>query len=106
MKTHTPTAHTHSRTSHGHSNDTTHLIDDAKELLSATANVAGSKVVEARQRLMAAVASGKQKAITGARATDRVIRENPYQSIAIAAGVAVVAGYLLGRRGRRAGSEG
>jgi ElaB/YqjD/DUF883 family membrane-anchored ribosome-binding protein len=42
----------------------------------------------------------KKKVIAGARATDETIRENPYQSIAVALGVGVVLGVLLGRRSR------
>ncbi|HWA25263.1 MAG TPA: hypothetical protein VG734_06260 [Lacunisphaera sp.] len=39
----------------------------------------------------------RKKVVAGAKQTDRVIRDNPYQTIAIAAGVALVLGLLLGR---------
>ena len=42
----------------------------------------------------------KQRVAAGARCTDEAIRANPYQSLAIAAGVGVVVGVLLGRRNR------
>jgi ElaB/YqjD/DUF883 family membrane-anchored ribosome-binding protein len=42
----------------------------------------------------------KKKVVAGAKYTDTTIRENPYQSIAIAMGVGVVLGILVGRRGR------
>jgi ElaB/YqjD/DUF883 family membrane-anchored ribosome-binding protein len=81
------------------------LMDDAKELLSATAGIAEEKVVAARERLRGALQKGgeilddlKEKAIAGAKATDQTIRENPYQAIGIAVGVGVLVGYLLGRR--------
>ena len=83
------------------------LADDARALMAATADVAGDKVVEARKRLAAALDSGKQifgrvreKTVESAKAADQVVRENPYQSLVIAVGVAVVIGYLLGRRDR------
>jgi ElaB/YqjD/DUF883 family membrane-anchored ribosome-binding protein len=97
MKTHTQTNHSHSQTT-THRGDDTHLMDDARSLLTATAGVAGAKVQEARERLMAAVDSGKRSAVASAKATDRVIRANPYRSIAIAAGVGAVIGYFMTRR--------
>ena len=37
-------------------------------------------------------------AVDRAKATDKVIRENPYQSIALAFGLGVLAGFFLWRR--------
>jgi ElaB/YqjD/DUF883 family membrane-anchored ribosome-binding protein len=74
-------------------------------LLAATTHVAEEKVVEARRRLMAAIEKGKEtwnnvqeKAIAGAKATDQVIRDNPYKTLGVALGVGVIIGYLLRRR--------
>ena len=82
-----------------------HLMEDAQALLTATAHVAEEKVVEARQRLTAAIERGREawnnvqeKAIAGAKATDEVIRDNPYKAIGIALGVGAIIGYLLRRR--------
>jgi ElaB/YqjD/DUF883 family membrane-anchored ribosome-binding protein len=36
--------------------------------------------------------------VAGARCTDATIREHPYQSLALALGVGVIAGALLSRR--------
>lgn len=81
------------------------LMEDAEALLHATANVAGEKVMEARNRLSAAIDKGKEafqvvqeRAIAGAKATDLVIRENPYKALGIAVGTGLLVGYLLGRR--------
>ncbi len=80
-------------------------MEDAQALLTATAHVAEEKVVEARQRLTAAIERGREawnnvqeKAIAGAKATDEVIRDNPYKAIGIALGVGAIIGYLLRRR--------
>jgi ElaB/YqjD/DUF883 family membrane-anchored ribosome-binding protein len=88
-------------------NDLGTLADDARALMAATVDVAGDKVAEARRRLAAALDRGKQafgrvrdKAVEGAKATDQLVRENPYQTLVIAFGVGAVIGYLLGRRGR------
>ena len=81
------------------------LVEDARELLAVTADVAEEKVVEARRRLGAAIEQGRdawrtvqKSAVTGAKATDRTIREHPYQSLGIAFGVGMVLGLLLRRR--------
>jgi ElaB/YqjD/DUF883 family membrane-anchored ribosome-binding protein len=42
----------------------------------------------------------KKKVVAGAKQTDTTIRENPYQSIAIALGVGVVLGLVVGRRSK------
>jgi ElaB/YqjD/DUF883 family membrane-anchored ribosome-binding protein len=81
------------------------LAADARELLSATADVAGEKVGVARKRLTAALERAKEiggcvrdKAVAGAKAADQTIRENPYQAIAIGIGVGAILGFLLARR--------
>jgi ElaB/YqjD/DUF883 family membrane-anchored ribosome-binding protein len=86
------------------------LADDARALMTATADVAGEKVVEARQRLNAALEHGREiygqvreKAVQGARAADEVVHEHPYQAIAIGVGVGALIGYLISRRCSRNG---
>ena len=81
------------------------LVEDAQALLAATAHVAEEKVVEARKRLTAALERGREvwndvqeKAVAGAKATDQVIRDHPYQSIGIAFGIGALIGFLLSRR--------
>ena len=87
------------------SNDVGTLAKDARALMSATADVAGEKVAEARKRLGAALESGKElygrardKAVEGAKAADEAVHEHPYQAIGIALGLGAVLGYLLARR--------
>ena len=40
----------------------------------------------------------QDKTVAGVKATDRVIRDNPYQSIGIAFGVGVLLGFLLRKK--------
>ena len=86
-------------------NDMGTLAEDARALMGATADVAGDKVAEARKRLAAALESGKEligrvreKAVERAKAADQVVRENPYQTMAIAFGAGALIGYLVARR--------
>jgi ElaB/YqjD/DUF883 family membrane-anchored ribosome-binding protein len=86
-------------------NDPGTLAEDARELMAATADVAGEKVGAARKRLAAALERAKEiagnvrdKAVAGAKVTDQAIRENPYQAVAVGVGVGVLVGYLIGRR--------
>jgi ElaB/YqjD/DUF883 family membrane-anchored ribosome-binding protein len=87
------------------SNNPDTLAEDARELMAATADVAGEKVSAARKRLAAALERAKEiagnvrdKAAAGAKVADQAIRENPYQAVAVGIGVGVLLGYLIGRR--------
>jgi ElaB/YqjD/DUF883 family membrane-anchored ribosome-binding protein len=86
------------------------LAEDARALIAATADVAGKKVVEARQRLAAALESGKEmyghvreQTVEGAQAAGVAVHEHPYQSIGIAFGIGAIIGYLVARRCSRNG---
>ena len=92
------------------SNDLGTLAEDAHALMTATADVAGEKVGEARQRLAAALERSKEiygrvreKTIEGAKATDQAVHEHPYQAIALGVGVGAILGYLVSRRCSRNG---
>jgi len=81
------------------------VAHDAEELMKATANHAGEKVVELRERLSTALDSAKvtaqrleEKTIEAAKAADRAVREHPYQSIGIAFGVGLLIGVLVARK--------
>ena len=81
------------------------LAEDARALLHATSEVAGEKVVEARNRLSAALERGKEiygdakdRAVAGAKAGDKFVRGNPYAALGIAVGIGAFVGYILGRR--------
>ena len=81
------------------------LAEDARDLMTATADVAGDKVAEARKRLAAALESAKEmagrvreKAVDCAKATDEAMHEHPYQAIGIAVGVGALLGYLAACR--------
>ena len=81
------------------------LVEDARALMTATADVAAEKVVEARKRLTLALNRAKEiagrvrdTAVKGAKATDEAVHEHPYQAIAIGVGVGAVIGYLIARQ--------
>lgn len=81
------------------------IARNAEELLKSSADEVGEKTCEARARLTAALESAKaachrleQNAVAGARATDRAIREHPYQSAGIAFGLGLLIGVLVTRR--------
>ncbi len=87
------------------SNDMGRLADDARALMAATADVAGDKVGEARERLSDALdrakeiyGSVREKAVAGAKAADEAVHEHPYQAIAIGVGVGAVIGFLVARQ--------
>src|SRR5689334_1248771 len=81
------------------------VVHDGEELLRAGAQELGERGVIAREKLAAALEMAKdtarklqEKARTSAQATDRLIRENPYQSIGIAFGIGMLFGIMVNRR--------
>lgn len=85
--------------------DLRQVVHDGEEVLRAGAGEMGEKGAAARAKLAAALESAKEtgrklqeKTIVGAKATDKVIREHPYQSIGIAFGVGLLIGVLVNRK--------
>lgn len=85
------------------------LVKDAQTLLTAAANLSGEKAEEMRGKGMQmlddalgrahaiqeqAVARGKQIA----QASDEYVHQNPWRTVAVAAGVGLLLGVILGRR--------
>lgn len=83
------------------------VTQNAEELMRATAGEADVKMNEMRDRLAAALQSAKatcerlqEKTVDAAKATDRVIRDHPYQSMGIAFGLGLLVGVLVTRKNR------
>jgi len=81
------------------------VVRDAEELMNVTAGQTGEKVSEVRGRLAAALESAKatchrleEKTVAAAKATDRTIRQHPYESIGIAFGLGLLVGVLVARK--------
>ncbi|HWT77613.1 MAG TPA: DUF883 domain-containing protein [Candidatus Methylomirabilis sp.] len=85
------------------------LAEGTRTLVSATAELPGKRIEEARKRLAAALEQGKEicgkvrdKVVEGAKATDQAVHKHPYQAMGIALGVGALIGYLVAaRRARR-----
>jgi ElaB/YqjD/DUF883 family membrane-anchored ribosome-binding protein len=84
--------------------DLKRVVHDSQDLLHSSMEVAGDRARLMRQRLASALESAKEtgrkleeKAAAGAKATDKLIRENPYQSIGIAFGIGLLIGVLATR---------
>jgi ElaB/YqjD/DUF883 family membrane-anchored ribosome-binding protein len=81
------------------------VVRDAEELMKATASQAGEKLTDLRGRLSTALESAKgtchrleEKTVETAKATDRCIRDHPYETIGVAFGLGLVVGILVARR--------
>ncbi|HEY0683387.1 MAG TPA: DUF883 family protein [Steroidobacter sp.] len=85
------------------------VMEDAEALLKATSTLTGEKIQEvraraeeslrqARVRLTEVEEEAMRRAREVAEAADEYVRENPWQSVGIAAGVGLVLGLLLARR--------
>ncbi|MDD5261069.1 MAG: DUF883 family protein [Methylacidiphilales bacterium] len=89
--------------------DVKEVISDAEALIRATAGDLSVKAKEARVKLSEKVGVAKErlqqiegvvreKAIEGAKETDRLIREHPYESLGIAFGLGLLIGILVNRK--------
>ncbi|MBK9160401.1 MAG: DUF883 domain-containing protein [Nitrosomonadales bacterium] len=84
------------------------VVNDAEELLHATAGQAGEKVAAVRERIQKNLAVAKERLLEAeeaviettkqaAKATDEYVHENPWYAVGIAASVGLVVGMLIGR---------
>ena len=83
--------------------DLKRVVQDSEELLQVANGRGESNGI--RDRLADALESAKrtcrkleEKAVASAKATDKVIREHPYQSIGVAFGVGLLIGVLAMRK--------
>lgn len=85
------------------------VMADAEALLKATSAQTGEKIQEvraraeeslrvAKERLTAVEEEALRRARELADATEEYVRDNPWQSVGIAAGVGLVLGLLISRR--------
>jgi ElaB/YqjD/DUF883 family membrane-anchored ribosome-binding protein len=81
------------------------VAHDAEELIKATAGDLGEKAKAARARLSVALERARvtgrnlqEKAMAGAKATDKCIREHPYQAIGVAFALGLAFGLLIKRK--------
>ncbi len=81
------------------------VTKDAEELLKTVSGEKGNGSHEIRMRLSSAIESAKatyrrleEKAVAGAKATDKVIREHPYESLGVAFGLGLLVGVLVSRK--------
>jgi ElaB/YqjD/DUF883 family membrane-anchored ribosome-binding protein len=85
--------------------DLKRVVRDSEELLKDSAGAVGEKARDVRERLSQTLESAKatcrrleEKAIEGAKATDKVIRTHPYESIGVAFGIGLLIGVLVTRK--------
>ena len=91
------------------------LLNDLQALVAEAEKMMGDSVSEhtadavsalrarydaASERMGELYEGARKRVVAGAKCTDEAIRENPYQSMAIAAGVGLLVGVLLGRRSK------
>jgi ElaB/YqjD/DUF883 family membrane-anchored ribosome-binding protein len=85
------------------------VVSDAEELLRVTANSAGDKVGELRNRIQDRLVAARanlaeaqavmvDRARQAGRVADDYVHDNPWRSVGIAAGVGLIIGLLIGRR--------
>jgi ElaB/YqjD/DUF883 family membrane-anchored ribosome-binding protein len=84
------------------------LVNEAEAMLSDSAGGHSADMVDslrarfeaAQERLAHAYTKARQKVTAGAHNADEAIHEHPYQAIAVAAGIGVLVGVLIGRNSK------
>lgn len=87
-------------------NDLHTLVAEAEKMMSSSVSehtedaisALRSRFDAAQERLTGLYSSARTKVAAGAKYTNETIRANPYQSLAIAAGIGLLVGVLVGRR--------
>lgn len=85
------------------------VVEDAEELLHATANQAGESAAAARSRIQESLQVAKEHLIAteeavvertrqAAKATDQYVHDNPWKAIGISALAGAIIGMLIARR--------
>lgn len=85
------------------------VINDAEEILRATAGAAGDKMVEMREKIQISLRDAKErladaeavlrdKAKAACNATDDFVHEKPWHAVGVAAALGLALGVLIGRR--------
>jgi ElaB/YqjD/DUF883 family membrane-anchored ribosome-binding protein len=85
------------------------VMADAEALIKATANQGGEALSSVRAKAEASLARAKAqmadaeaallaRAKAAAKATDVYVHENPWKAIGISAGLALLVGFIMGRR--------
>ena len=86
-------------------NDLHALVSEAEKMMSESVGEHTEDAIAtlrtrfdaAQERLGVLYAGARKQVVAGAKYTDQSIRANPYQSIAIATGVGLLVGVLVGR---------
>lgn len=74
------------------------MIEDSAADLSAKALTRlREQLKTAQTRFTELYGTAKEKTLAGARYTDERVRSNPYEAIAVTAGLGILVGFLLGR---------
>ncbi len=85
------------------------VVADAEDILRATANQAGEKMAELRERIQDRLRDAKVRLAdaeakildttkAAARCTDDFVHEHPWKAVGIAAALGLALGVLIGRR--------
>jgi len=78
------------------------LVSDAEQLLRATTNAGSAELQERAQatlrELRARLSAVEEQVREHARDVDSYVRDNPWQAVAIAGGIALLLGLVMGRR--------
>jgi ElaB/YqjD/DUF883 family membrane-anchored ribosome-binding protein len=71
--------------------------NSASEMTDSALSRLREQLGSAQDRFAELYGTARQKTLAAAKHTDQVVRSNPYQAAAAAAGIGLLAGFLIGR---------
>ena len=74
------------------------VVDDAEDLLKATAGQTGAQVEQIRARAANSLRNARQRLDAAGHRVERQVQDHPWQAIGICAAIGVMVGLLAGRR--------
>jgi ElaB/YqjD/DUF883 family membrane-anchored ribosome-binding protein len=73
------------------------IENSASEMTDNTFGRLREQLSSVQDRFAELYGTARQKTLAGAKHTDEMVRSNPYQAVAAAAGIGLLAGFLIGR---------
>ena len=74
------------------------VVNDAEDLLKATAGQTGEQIDQVRARAASSLRAARQRLDAAGRTVNRQMHDNPWTAVGVAAAVGAILGLLVGRR--------
>ena len=96
--------HSHSH-SHSHDHDKDSATNGLTKAAADTAEAAQNRLAPGFEKARQLAINVRDKTVASAKATDKTVHEHPYKSLAVAAGIGFLLGFMLGHRPKKSSAQ-